>query len=79
MLVEMATGQPLFPGDSDTEQLWLILQVGPAWPAAWRCLQPLRHGTCTTNMGVFWTCTGSCTRHDPSCTGRMLHSATAAV
>lgn len=27
MLVEMATGQPLFPGDSDTEQLWLILQV----------------------------------------------------
>ena len=34
--MEMATGQPLFPGDSDTEQLWLILQVGPA--AAACCL-----------------------------------------
>jgi hypothetical protein len=32
MLVEMATGQPLFPGDSDTEQLWLILQVLPLLP-----------------------------------------------
>ena len=34
MLVEMATGQPLFPGDSDLEQLWLILQcLGPLAPA----------------------------------------------
>ncbi len=33
MLVEMATGQPLFPGESDVEQLWLILQcLGPLWP-----------------------------------------------
>lgn len=32
--MEMATGQPLFPGDSDVEQLWLILQcLGPLCPA----------------------------------------------
>ncbi len=26
MLVEMHTGAPLFPGDSDVDQLWLILK-----------------------------------------------------
>ena len=26
MLVEMYTGSPLFPGDSDVDQLWLILK-----------------------------------------------------
>ena len=26
MLVEMQTGQPLFPGTDDTDQLWLILK-----------------------------------------------------
>jgi hypothetical protein len=26
MLVEMQTGQPLFPGASDIDQLWLILK-----------------------------------------------------
>lgn len=26
MLVEMMTGQPLFPGKSDIDQLWLILK-----------------------------------------------------
>ena len=26
MVVEMQTGQPLFPGNSDIDQLWLILK-----------------------------------------------------
>lgn len=26
MLVEMQTGQPLYPGTDDTDQLWLILK-----------------------------------------------------
>jgi hypothetical protein len=33
MVAEMATGQPLFPGDSDVEQLALILAcLGPLCP-----------------------------------------------
>ena len=27
MLVELATGAPLFPGESDIDQLWLIIKV----------------------------------------------------
>ena len=35
MVVEMQTGQPLFPGASDIDQLWLILKSMPEEHLAW--------------------------------------------
>ena len=41
MAVEMLTGEPLFPGDSDVDQLWLILkcmgQLPPAYAEMLSC------------------------------------------
>lgn len=57
--MEMATGQPLFPGDSDTEQLWLILQVPPPLPfAACCCLQPCTMASAQQMWIIFCKCTG---------------------
>lgn len=35
MAVEMFTGEPLFPGDSDVDQLWLILKCTGQLPPAY--------------------------------------------
>ena len=39
--MEMLTGEPLFPGDSDVDQLWLILkcmgQLPPAYAEMLSC------------------------------------------
>lgn len=35
MAVEMFTGEPLFPGDSDVDQLWLILKCMGQLPPAY--------------------------------------------
>jgi len=35
MAVEMCTGEPLFPGDSDVDQLWLILKCMGQLPPAY--------------------------------------------
>lgn len=44
MAVEMQTGQPLFPGETDVDQLWLIL----------KCVGGLKPEHATTLAGNPW-------------------------
>lgn len=44
MAVEMQTGQPLFPGETDVDQLWLIL----------KCVGSLKPEHATTLAGNPW-------------------------
>ena len=69
MAVEMLTGEPLFPGDSDVDQLWLILKCMGRLPPAYaemlscneyfavRALSPctvLTSETCSSPCAVRW-------------------------
>ncbi len=60
MLVELATGAPLFPGESDIDQLWLIIKVCHAlglaiqlWPA---CSHPTENTSAAGGTSVPLMC-----------------------
>ena len=63
MLVELHTGQPLFPGASDVDQLWKILQClcSPSFGFA---PSVARHPTFMVSLVVLMPCSGQ--GHQPS-------------